>query len=879
MRKLFVVTVTSLLVASCSQGAVTPESESVPSTAVSDSQDPSSNDDGSETVAPVKNATIFTAVGDWTESKLSWWNASYPIQVEGDLPEGATVAVKVQNGYPDATNQCLYEGESLSGSSSVTKEFSSLDYLGEISIDPSIWSPATGSQRYGAVNCMITVTVAGQELPREDIQFSNPPSNQLFYEATIESPTAGTTLDRGDGYVPILLQTNTHEGIQYAVRLTSDQRGYQLSSECELENSGYVSANGDGVITTGIRAKADSIRGGDCWVTFQPRNSPTQKCYFSDRTLGTPCTTWSTTPKVQLMVSVSKPSNDVWLCDSTNYSCSSPGVDPADMNAGLYKTIWFFRTNEGTPSVTVDTPDTCSFTPRIAAFWPDLNGLADGECTFTVTVPETQNRLAASSSYSFNVLDSRPVLTFTVNDISVRRGEEFEPAIEVSGLAENDAVGTYAVSYLGVDGTEYGPSAEAPSEAGRYVISTSDLTLSAGDLDGYKVRYAEAELQIGTIDISVSVDDFEVDAGVAVQPTVSITGEPLAGDEFGDVTLTYEGIEGTEYGPSSEVPTGAGVYRITPSELILVTGAANDYSIEYSSAVMSIGVRRLELTANRLDVTEGESIEVSYSLTGELLGEDVLGEVVYEYEGIDGTSYGPTTDVPTVAGTYSVTPTSLTLVSGDLADYSVTYTSGTLVIAGPEEDVETAEPMLLASGETPQEAPGSGSYLLDDGSVVPVPVKVEDEVLTAGYEQDILMELEGRDDDSAVETAEGNLLFFQEKYGEVSGYGFKPNSTVEIWVFSTPFFLGTAEVDENGTFVREFKVPADLAEGEHTIQAEGITVLDKAKAVSAGVEVQALPNVLPATGRDTSRKAALATFVLLLGTILTMSVSRRRYEI
>ena len=64
----------------------------MPSTTLSATQDPSPNEVASETyadsemVAHVKNPTIFTAVGDRTDSKLSWWNAS--------------VSVKVQNGYP-----------------------------------------------------------------------------------------------------------------------------------------------------------------------------------------------------------------------------------------------------------------------------------------------------------------------------------------------------------------------------------------------------------------------------------------------------------------------------------------------------------------------------------------------------------------------------------------------------------------------------------------------------------------------------------------------------------------------------------------------------------------------------------------------------------
>jgi hypothetical protein len=61
--------------------------------------------------------------------------------------------------------------------------------------------------------------------------------------------------------------------------------------------------------------------------------------------------------------------------------------------------------------------------------------------------------------------------------------------------------------------------------------------------------------------------------------------------------------------------------------------------------------------------------------------------------------------------------------------------------------------------------------------------------------------------------------------------GFLPGSTVDVWAFSTPTFLGTFAVDDaSGTFA----LPADLEPGDHTLVLTG-TALDGA-AVSYSIE-------------------------------------------
>jgi outer membrane protein OmpA-like peptidoglycan-associated protein len=54
-----------------------------------------------------------------------------------------------------------------------------------------------------------------------------------------------------------------------------------------------------------------------------------------------------------------------------------------------------------------------------------------------------------------------------------------------------------------------------------------------------------------------------------------------------------------------------------------------------------------------------------------------------------------------------------------------------------------------------------------------------------------------------------------------SGSGFKPNSDVHVYIFSTPILLGILRTDANGNFVGDLPLPAGLSAGDHTVQVDG----------------------------------------------------------
>jgi len=69
--------------------------------------------------------------------------------------------------------------------------------------------------------------------------------------------------------------------------------------------------------------------------------------------------------------------------------------------------------------------------------------------------------------------------------------------------------------------------------------------------------------------------------------------------------------------------------------------------------------------------------------------------------------------------------------------------------------------------------------------------------------------------------AAGNIVFREGHQAYTSGTGFKPNSTVNVYIFSTPILIGTVQTDSVGSFEGQFALPSGLEAGAHTVQVDG----------------------------------------------------------
>lgn len=117
----------------------------------------------------------------------------------------------------------------------------------------------------------------------------------------------------------------------------------------------------------------------------------------------------------------------------------------------------------------------------------------------------------------------------------------------------------------------------------------------------------------------------------------------------------------------------------------------------------------------------------------------------------------------------------------------------------------------------------------------------------------------------------------------VQGVGFKPSSTVEIWMFSTPKLLKTAPIGTDGVLNTTVILPANIGNGTHTLQVEGMNAAGAEKAISFGVKVTGSTSSATPAGGDTSLpytgpKAAFPMLLLAgMGGFAGLWLRRRAY--
>ena len=197
--------------------------------------------------------------------------------------------------------------------------------------------------------------------------------------------------------------------------------------------------------------------------------------------------------------------------------------------------------------------------------------------------------------------------------------------------------------------------------------------------------------------LSITADDKTIMFGQNPgEFTKTVVGE-RASDKVTTVTLTFTGIDGTNYPSSTTVPTNAGRYQIRPSNAAMNPGNIANYDFSYYDGVFVIQGIPVTITATNCasKVYGNANPAVSYTQTGLPDSETITpNSVTYKFTGtvIGGAPYGPTTTWPTHVGSYTVTPQTATLVSGNTASISFTYISCSFEI--------TPRPVSLTAPDT-----------------------------------------------------------------------------------------------------------------------------------------------------------------------------------
>ncbi len=70
-----------------------------------------------------------------------------------------------------------------------------------------------------------------------------------------------------------------------------------------------------------------------------------------------------------------------------------------------------------------------------------------------------------------------------------------------------------------------------------------------------------------------------------------------------------------------------------------------------------------------------------------------------------------------------------------------------------------------------------------------------------------------------------------------SGSGFKPNSVVKLFVFSSPILIAAIKTDGDGKFSGIYQMPLEVKAGEHTLQLNGYSPSDEVRSATVGLIV------------------------------------------
>jgi len=258
-----------------------------------------------------------------------------------------------------------------------------------------------------------------------------------------------------------------------------------------------------------------------------------------------------------------------------------------------------------------------------------------GNYTASASYAGDANHTASSDSKDYSILKATSVTQASVSDATYDGNPHGGSALVTGAGGLSQSV---TVSYTGRNGTVYGPSPAAPTNAGDYTASASyagDANHTASnDSKDYSILQAASVTQ-------ATVNDATFD-GSPHGGTALVTG---AGGLNQTLTVTYSGRNATQYGPSTTPPTNAGDYTASAS----YPGDANHVSSTGSKAYSIFKAASVSQASVSDAMFDGNPHGGSALVTG---AGGLNQSLTVTYSGRNTTVYGPGTTPPTNAGDY-----------------------------------------------------------------------------------------------------------------------------------------------------------------------------------------------------------------------------------
>lgn len=202
----------------------------------------------------------------------------------------------------------------------------------------------------------------------------------------------------------------------------------------------------------------------------------------------------------------------------------------------------------------------------------------------------------------------------------------------------------------------------------------------------------------------------------------------------------------------------------------------------------------------------------------------------------------------------------------------------------PSTQVPEVDPEILDQSGGVRTVPGVANIVVN-GEVREIEITIDNGTakVTDGGDFNVVITPKDSNNNLIVGAQKSVLLVMPGGVIEISGEGFAPNSTVEVWLNSEPVFLGTATTDEFGKFTAKFVIPQGVVEGEHTLTFAGISTSGEEFASSTGIVISRDSIVVDTPDQGSESGNALNTttllefaVALLLLTALVIVLRRRR---
>jgi hypothetical protein len=249
------------------------------------------------------------------------------------------------------------------------------------------------------------------------------------------------------------------------------------------------------------------------------------------------------------------------------------------------------------------------------------------------------------------------------------------------------------------------------------------------------------------------------------------------------------------------------------------------------------------------------------------------------------------TPTPTVTPTPTPTPTpspSPRLVPVALPERAptpnVVYTPSNPI---PEELVEVLfSPLAYVSEGTSSPAlptlTPTQSVAFENGAPIEVQLVVtdgENGYLLQGDNWQVALEATDTQGQPLALDNSGNIILNNDRFVQFQGTGFAPGSIIKVWLFSDPTSLADVRADSNGNFTGRSQLPADIPNGEHTVQLNGLSKDGQVRSVALGVLVQpeviAAPTITPIDFAPLWNLALITAGVVMM--FLLVLLGRRRW--